>query len=61
MACGAVKLAFPYSAGRGNCVACSAGRPDVPDGRAIVSRHERQADELSARWIERYRLESAES
>jgi LPS sulfotransferase NodH len=36
-------------------------RLDVPDGRVIVSRHERQADELSARWIERYRLESAES
>lgn len=34
---------------------------DVPDGRVIVSRHERQADELSARWIERYRLESAGS
>jgi LPS sulfotransferase NodH len=34
---------------------------DVPDGRVIVPRHERQADELSARWIERYRLESARS
>jgi trehalose 2-sulfotransferase len=32
---------------------------DVPDERVIVPRHERQADELSAQWIERYRLESA--
>jgi LPS sulfotransferase NodH len=34
---------------------------DVPDGQVIAPRHERQADELSARWIERYRLESAGS
>jgi LPS sulfotransferase NodH len=34
---------------------------DVPDGRVIAPRHERQADEVSARWIERYRLESAGS
>jgi LPS sulfotransferase NodH len=34
---------------------------DVPDERVIVPRHQRQADELSGRWIERYRLESARS
>jgi len=34
---------------------------DVPDGQVIAPRHERQADELSAQWIERYRLESAGS
>jgi LPS sulfotransferase NodH len=34
---------------------------DVPDERVIVPRHERQADELTAQWIERYRLESARS
>jgi LPS sulfotransferase NodH len=34
---------------------------DVPDGQVIARRHERQADELSAQWIERYRLESAGS
>jgi len=34
---------------------------DVPDGQVIALRHERQADELSAQWIERYRLESAGS
>ena len=33
----------------------------VPDGRVVVPRHERQADGLSAQWIERYRLESARS
>lgn len=32
---------------------------DVPDDRLVVPRHERQADELSAQWIERYRLEPA--
>lgn len=32
---------------------------DVPDQRVIVPRHQRQADELSGQWIERYRLESA--
>lgn len=34
---------------------------DVPDERVIAPRHERQADQLSAQWIERYRLESARS
>jgi len=34
---------------------------DAPDERLILPRHERQADELNARWIERYRLESAQS
>jgi trehalose 2-sulfotransferase len=34
---------------------------DVPDERVMVPRHERQADELTAQWIERYRLESARS
>lgn len=28
---------------------------DLPAGRAILPRHERQADELSEEWIERYR------
>jgi hypothetical protein len=32
---------------------------DVPDERVIAPRHERQADQLSAQWIGRYRLESA--
>jgi trehalose 2-sulfotransferase len=32
---------------------------DVPDERVIAPRHERQADELTARWIDRYRLGSA--
>ncbi|AVH60751.1 hypothetical protein C4B68_38970 [Streptomyces dengpaensis] len=31
-----------------------------PDGRAIVPRHKRQADELNDQWIERYRAESAQ-
>jgi Stf0 sulphotransferase len=31
---------------------------DEPDERVIAPRHERQADELSGRWIERYRRES---
>jgi LPS sulfotransferase NodH len=30
---------------------------DVPGEHVIMPRHERQADELSARWIERYRLD----
>ena len=34
---------------------------DVPDERVIMPRHGRQADELTAQWIERYRLESARS
>jgi len=34
---------------------------NAPDERVILPRHERQADELNARWIERYRLESAQS
>lgn len=34
---------------------------DVPDERVIVPRHQRQADGLTAQWIERYRLESAGS
>ena len=32
---------------------------DVADERVIAPRHERQADELTARWIDRYRLEPA--
>jgi len=28
---------------------------DLPDGAAIAPRHERQADDLNERWIERYR------
>jgi LPS sulfotransferase NodH len=35
-------------------------RLDVPGERLLVPRHERQADELSGRWIERYRLETAQ-
>jgi trehalose 2-sulfotransferase len=31
---------------------------DLPDGRAILPRHQRQADELTRRWIDRYRTES---
>ncbi|WP_131766835.1 Stf0 family sulfotransferase [Candidatus Protofrankia californiensis] len=31
-----------------------------PDGRAIVPRHQRQADELNRQWIERYRAESSD-
>ncbi|MEV4016513.1 Stf0 family sulfotransferase [Nonomuraea angiospora] len=27
---------------------------DLPEGRAIVAGHRRQADELNAAWIERY-------
>ncbi|MFC5161784.1 Stf0 family sulfotransferase [Nonomuraea angiospora] len=34
---------------------------DLPPGRAIVAGHRRQADELNAAWIERYRRESARS
>lgn len=30
---------------------------DMPDERVIAPRHERQADQLSAQWIGRYRLE----
>ncbi|MEU6783175.1 Stf0 family sulfotransferase [Nonomuraea angiospora] len=30
---------------------------DLPQGRAIVAGHRRQADELNAAWIERYRQE----
>ncbi|MFI7639279.1 Stf0 family sulfotransferase [Nonomuraea sp. NPDC049400] len=32
---------------------------DLPEGRTIVPRHRRQADELNTAWIERYRLDSA--
>jgi LPS sulfotransferase NodH len=32
---------------------------DVPDERVIAPLHERQADQLSAQWIGRYRLETA--
>jgi LPS sulfotransferase NodH len=28
---------------------------DLPDGRTVVPRHKRQADELNAQWIDRYR------
>lgn len=31
---------------------------DLPDGRAIVPRHRRQADELNAQWVDRYQMES---
>ncbi|WP_433445281.1 Stf0 family sulfotransferase [Nonomuraea sp. CA-141351] len=31
---------------------------DLPEGHAIAPRHRRQADDLNAAWIERYRLES---
>lgn len=34
---------------------------DLQDERVIVPRHERQADQLSAQWTGRYRLESARS
>jgi LPS sulfotransferase NodH len=30
---------------------------DLPAGRAIAPRHQRQADELNDRWIARYRAE----
>lgn len=32
---------------------------DLPAGRDIVARHQRQRDGLSAQWIDRYRAESA--
>lgn len=32
---------------------------DLPAGRDIVARHQRQSDELSAEWIERYNAEPA--
>ncbi|MFI7127333.1 Stf0 family sulfotransferase [Nonomuraea sp. NPDC050153] len=34
---------------------------DLPEGRAITPGHRRQADELNAAWIERYRREPARS
>jgi LPS sulfotransferase NodH len=33
---------------------------DLPDGRAIVAQHRREADELNDQWMDRYRAESAE-
>ncbi|SIM84736.1 LPS sulfotransferase NodH [Micromonospora cremea] len=31
---------------------------DLPDGRAVVPRHQRQADDLNREWIQRYRAGS---
>jgi trehalose 2-sulfotransferase len=31
---------------------------DLPDGRAIVARHKRQADKLNDQWIDRYQAQS---